>query len=172
MTQFTNNQIQIAALPAWQEVDFENISSKYKIIVLLRYLILIILFVTILSTIYWQNDDPGNTNYLYILVSGMIFLFSLLGMNIWSMRYWGYALRENDILYRSGIFSKSVKIIPFRQVQYVDIKEGILSRLFDLSSIALHTAGAAEGLRIPGIEKSNAAAMQEYISQKIVRKSI
>lgn len=172
MTQFSNNQILTESLPKWQDVRFENISPKYKIVVLLHYAILIVCFVILLFIVFWLNDEPWNNTYQYILVLGLVFLFILLGINIWSMRYWGYALRENDMLYRSGIFSKSVKIIPFTQVQHVDIKEGILSRVFGLSSIALHTAGVGEGLRIPGVENRKITSIQEYISEKIVHKSI
>jgi len=172
MTEFSNNQVLITDLPDWQEVQFEHISPKYKNVVLIQYMILIAVFLVILFGVCWANDDPWNTTYFYILFGGLIFFILLLALSMWSMRYWGYALREKDMLYRSGIFTKSVKIIPFKQIQHVDIKEGAVSRLFNLSSIELHTAGAGEGLKVPGIESTEVAIMQEFISQKISQKTI
>ena len=171
MTDFSNQQILVSELPEWQTVQFEKISPKYRMVLLIRYVLLIAIFVSIFFIIFSQKDQPWDSTYQNILLGGLGLLLVLLGISLWSLRYWGYALRENDMLYRSGIFSKSVKIIPFRQVQHVDIKEGALSRIFGLSSIALHTAGVGEGLVVPGIEHATVSYIQEYISQKIVNKS-
>lgn len=172
MTEFSNNQVLVTDLPDWRDVQFEHISPKYKTVVLIQYVILITVFLIILFGVFWLNDDPWNRTYLYILFGGLSFFILLLILSVWSLRYWGYALREQDILYRSGIFTKSIKIIPFKQIQHVDIKEGAVSRLFNLSSIELHTAGAGEGLKVPGIESTQVAIMQEFISQKISQKPI
>jgi membrane protein YdbS with pleckstrin-like domain len=166
-TQFSNKQILISELPDWQTVTFEEISSKYKSVVLIRYIIFMILYISIATIIYFANNEDQNFNLLYVLAGGLVLFIIFLLLNLWSMRYWGYALREHDMLYRTGIFSKSVKIIPFKQVQHVDIKEGAISRLFSLSSIEIHTAGVGEGLRVPGIAQSNVLTIQEYISQRI-----
>lgn len=172
MTEFSNNQVLVTDLPDWRDVQFEHISPKYKTVVLIQYVILITVFLIILFGVFWLNDDPCNRTYLYILFGGLTFFILLLILSVWSLRYWGYGLREQDILYRSGIFTKSIKIIPFKQIQHVDIKEGAISRLFNLSSIELHTAGAGEGLKVPGIESTQVAIMQEFISQKISQKPI
>ena len=172
MTEFSNNQVFVSVLPDWQEVHFEHISPKYKTVVLIQYLILIAVFLSVLFGVFWIKDDAWNMTYLYILLGGLGFFILLMVISVWSLRYWGYALREQDMLYRSGIFTKSVKIIPFKQIQHVDIKEGAVSRLFKLSSIELHTAGVGEGLKVPGIEASQVAYIQDYISKKISHKPI
>jgi membrane protein YdbS with pleckstrin-like domain len=170
--EFRNNQVLITDLPDWRDVQFEHISPKYKNVVLIQYVILIAVFLVVLFGVFWIKDATWNTTYLYILFGGLGFFIVLLILSVWSLRYWGYALREQDMLYRSGIFTKSVKIIPFKQIQHVDIKEGAVSRLFNLSSIELHTAGAGEGLKVPGVEAAQVAYMQEYISKKISQKPI
>lgn len=167
MTQFSNKQIFTSELPDWQEIQFEKISPKYTFVVFGRYILLLLSFLFLLFGFFWIKGVSWNQNYQYGLIGGLLFLLLLLALNIWSMRYWGYALREHDISYRSGIFIKTVKIIPFKQVQHVDIKESALSRIFGLSSLELHTAGAGEGLKIPGIKRSQVSFIQEYISQKI-----
>lgn len=172
MTQFNNNQVLISTLPDWQDVQFEQISPKYKTVVLIQYVIIISIFLAIVFGVLWLNDDPWNVTYQIILFGGFGLLSFLMILSLFSIRYWGYAVREHDILYRSGVFSKSVRIIPFKQVQHVDIKEGALSRLFELSSIELHTAGAGEGLKIPGITVTKVSSIQEYISQKINHKPL
>ncbi|MCA5005168.1 PH domain-containing protein [Sphingobacterium bovistauri] len=172
MIEFSNNQILTSNLPDWQEVEFEQISPKYKNVVFIRYLLFIVILVIVCSVVYFANGQILPIEFVCIISGIFIFLIALLLANIWSMRYWGYAVREKDILYRSGIFSKAVKIIPFASVQHVDINEGALSRIFGLSSIELHTAGAGEGLRIPGIEAGKVSQIQEFISKKLVTRQM
>lgn len=170
MENFSNNQLLISELPDWQEVQFEKISPKYKYVLFIHYLLFLLVSTLILFGVIWINNDSWNKTYKLILFGGLAFILLLATLNIWSMRYWGYAIRENDILYRAGIFTKTVKIVPFKQVQHVDIKEGVLPRLFNLSSIELHTAGVGEGIKIPGIEATQVSQLQEFISQKIALK--
>jgi membrane protein YdbS with pleckstrin-like domain len=170
MIEFSNNQILTSELPDWQAVQFEQISPKYKNVVCIRYLLFIVTLVIVCTIVYFASEHSLPIELVRIISGIFLLLITLLVVNIWSMRYWGYAVREKDILYQSGIFSKAVKIIPFTTVQHVDINEGALSRIFGLSSIELHTAGAGEGLRIPGIEAAKVAQIQEFISQKISNK--
>jgi len=167
MTHFSNNQVLVADLPDWEDIQFEKISPRYKFVVLVRYILFIVVFAAVCIGIFWLKGIALDSTYQLMLIGGFLFIFLLLILNLWSMRYWGYALREHDIVYRSGVFTKAIKIIPFKHIQHVDIKQGALSRLFTLSSIELHTAGVGEGLKISGIDLAKVKFIQEYISDKI-----
>ena len=54
----------------------------------------------------------------------------------------GYEMREDEVVVRVGIITKSVKHVPFRMVTNVTVKRGILDRwFFDLGTLNIQTAG-------------------------------
>ena len=53
-----------------------------------------------------------------------------------------YEIREDEVVVRVGIITKSVKHVPFRMVTNVTVKRGILDRwFFDLGTLNIQTAG-------------------------------
>ncbi len=53
-----------------------------------------------------------------------------------------YEMREDEVVVRVGIITKSVKHVPFRMVTNVTVKRGILDRwFFDLGTLNIQTAG-------------------------------
>lgn len=170
MTNFKNDSIDMNDLPDWQVVNFEPVASKYKYVILLRYLITIIVFSAGVFFVQFMSENTID-NIWIILLLGLGVLGGFCLINLWSVGYWGYALREHDVLYRSGIFSKSVEIIPYKHVQHVHVKEGFFSRIFNLSSVEVHTAGMGQSLRIPGIKKEKSLKIQDFLSSNIASKS-
>ena len=49
--------------------------------------------------------------------------------------FMGFALREHDITWRTGIIFPSVTTIPFCKIQQVSIRQNPVSRLFGLYSV-------------------------------------
>lgn len=170
ITNFRNDTIDMDSLPDWEVVNFEPVNPKYKSVILLRYLIFFVVFSGAVILIKFSQDNL-TSDYWFILLIGLVLLGTLCAVNLWSVGYWGYALREHDVLYRSGIFSKSVEIIPYKHVQHVHVKEGLFSRLFHLSSVEVHTAGMGQSLRIPGIKKEKSLQIQDFLSSKVASKS-
>lgn len=81
-----------------------------------------------------------------------------------AVRRKGYALREHDILYHTGVLWQRVTAIPFNRVQHVETTSGILERLFGLASLVVFTAGGSGGdLRIRGLEACAADRLRDYI---------
>ena len=53
-----------------------------------------------------------------------------------------YEIREDEVVVRAGIVTKSVKHVPFRTVTNVTVKRGILDRwFFNLGTLNIQTAG-------------------------------
>lgn len=61
----------------------------------------------------------------------------------------GYAVRERDFSFRSGLIGRSVATVPFARVQHVTIENGPLERRFGLSTLQLRSAGVA--VSVPGL---------------------
>ena len=79
-----------------------------------------------------------------------------------------YVVRDKDISYKAGLFTKKITTVPFSRIQHVEIDEKPISRIFNLASISVFTAGdSSDDLEIKGINKEKALQIKEFISTKI-----
>jgi putative membrane protein len=58
-----------------------------------------------------------------------------------SYRFWGYEFTKNELKIEKGIIWKTYKSIPYGRIQNIDIKRGIIARIFGFSTIEIQTAG-------------------------------
>lgn len=83
-----------------------------------------------------------------------------------SYRYWGYAVRETDVLIRSGVIFKRISAVPFSRIQHVDSNSGPLERSLGLANLIIYTAGSEFGsLVIPGLAIETAEGLRDYLSE-------
>ena len=74
------------------------------------------------------------------------------------------ALREHDILYKSGVLWKSYKAIPFNRLQHIELRRSPIDRGLDLASLSFFTAGGNYGdLNIAGFRHEQAQQIRERI---------
>ena len=81
-----------------------------------------------------------------------------------SVRSWGYAEREKDLLVRHGLLTRHLSIVPYARMQFVDVSAGPLERLFNLATVQQHTASAASDARVPGLEPAEAARLRDRLT--------
>ena len=58
-------------------------------------------------------------------------------------RAWAYAERPEELLLRSGVMWRTIVVVPYGRLQYVDVEAGPLARALGIASVQLHTASAA-----------------------------
>lgn len=168
MENFVNNQVDVSALPRWEDVQFEGVARSYRYVIILNYVILAVILSLIAFLIVSVNNGESVATTLLGAGLGIIVVLSLLcALHLWSYMRWGYALRQKDVLYRAGIFTRRVEIVPYRHIQHVQVKEGVLSRIFALVSIEVFTAGSGKSIQIPGIPRGQSTQIQEFISDRI-----
>ncbi len=78
----------------------------------------------------------------------------------------GYAVRDKDILYRSGILWRSTRAIPFNRVQHTKTDSTPLDRQFGLANLSVFPAGGG-GHKIRGLGRDTAERLRAYISARI-----
>jgi len=81
-----------------------------------------------------------------------------------TVRAWGYAERERDLLVRHGRIVRRLSIVPYARMQFVDVSAGPLERVFGLATVQLHTAAAATDARVPGLEPAEAARLRDRLA--------
>lgn len=169
MNEFTNNPIDINQLPKFEEVQLKGLNPKYITVLLFNFLLLLILVIVAFSTLFYlQQDAFSNAIWLTILVGIVLVLTGLIVFAKLSFHKKGYAFREHDAIYKSGLISETTTIIPFNRVQHVALHQGFISRKLGLASVELFTAGGSSSdLEIPGLLLADAQIIKNLVSQKI-----
>lgn len=174
MTQnFLNDEISLQQLPVVDEINMNRLNRQYFKLVLfwavLRCILCFILGIAILYSINNLIDSVFWNQLKYVILTLFIglgflnILFSVLGF-----KYKGYALRQYDVIYKSGFINKIQVVIPFNRVQHVEVYEGFLPRLLGLCELTFFTAGGALGnLTIPGLKIGEAEVIKEFVITKI-----
>jgi hypothetical protein len=78
----------------------------------------------------------------------------------------GYAEREDDLLVRHGIMWRSIVVVPYGRLQYVDVQAGPVDRIFGIARVQLHTASAATDAMIPGLLPFEAARVRDRLAAR------
>lgn len=82
------------------------------------------------------------------------------------VRAWGYAEREDDLLIRHGVLVRSLVVVPYGRMQYVDVEAGPLDRRLSIAKVQLHTASAGTDAAIPGLPPQEAARLRDRLASR------
>lgn len=148
-----------------EELHYEPVDPRYRtvqlVLTVLGYLLLAVLALLLLLL-----DDC-----LWIVLAESIILVALVTNIIIARKAWsfkGYALREYDITYRSGIIFPTVTTIPYKRVQQVSVKQNPVSKIFNLYSVeVVNGAQALSSLTIPGLTEERAAQIKSIVIERM-----
>ena len=76
----------------------------------------------------------------------------------------GYAEREDDLLVKKGVLFRTLVVVPYGRMQFVDVTAGPLDRRFGLARVQLHTASAATDASVPGLSAEEAARLRDRLA--------
>lgn len=166
---FDNVQIDVASLPKQEDLQFVSLEKSY----LQVSIITLFIFWAIISGLYIIGPKLAEIELPTIvyraapLVLATLALLSFL-IAVFGFRKKGYALREKDIIYKTGLIWKSMTTIPFNRIQHCEVKEGPIERLFGLSSLHIYTAGGSSSdIDIPGLHPQGAQDIKQFVLKKI-----
>lgn len=78
----------------------------------------------------------------------------------------GYAERADDLLIRKGIMFRSMVVVPYGRMQYVDVQAGPLARAFGIASVQLHTASPSTDAAIDGLTPVEATRLRDKLASR------
>lgn len=169
MTTFENKQINSSELTNLDELTFEKLEPDYRKVNIMQSAIFLVILLVIYIVVGIFNPFLLTGHLVWIVVlSWLVVTIASLVINYISYDYEGYALRQKDIIYKSGIFFRSTTIIPFKRIQHSEIKQGPIDRIFNLSSLSFYTAGGSSSdLSIPGLTDEVAQSLKDFISKQV-----
>lgn len=78
----------------------------------------------------------------------------------------GYAERDDDLLIRKGIMFRTLVVVPYGRMQYVDVEAGPLDRKLGIAKVQLHTASASTDADIPGLVPDEAERLRDRLTAR------
>ncbi len=166
---FENQSISVDDIPALNYKEFVPLESKYKRFLIIRNSIFFFLMIVtlIIVNIFGEIPEPlllFSIAYSFIAILwGLSVLFVILGFP-----FKGYLLRKHDILYKTGFIFRKTIAVPKNRIQHMEIRQGIMLRMFHLSKLVIFTAGGnASDLSISGLKLETAELLKEEIGNKI-----
>ncbi|MGI9205803.1 MAG: PH domain-containing protein [Woeseiaceae bacterium] len=170
---FENPEIPLDELPQIDTVTWLHMDEKYarrKLADAAITFLILLVGITVLRTIFgiaFADDGPDvNLGWMWLIpfvIGAPLFIWPFI-----SVPKKGYAVREKDIIYKSGVFWRTVTAIPFNRIQHVEKSSTPLDRKFQLASLQLFTAGGSGGdLKIHGLSAKTAEKLRKFILGKI-----
>ena len=165
---FKNEQVDLDQLPEVEDIAFHPLPAAYRNVLLISgglFFLFILIGIVLLFTLV-DGDKPIGMEWA--LFAWLILASLVIGRIMITFPYKGYAIRERDIIYKKGWLWRSITTVPFNRVQHCDVKQGLLERQFDLSSLNVYTAGGQNSdLTIPGLGFQTAERYKAYILKTI-----
>ena len=166
MNTITNRQIWSGGIQPIENLCFEHVESNYLKVVVIRITIVYVLLMGTALLIPLLCDN-------WLLLAGVEgALAAAFAVNVALVRkiynFKGYALRNRDISYRSGIFFTTVTTIPFCKIQQVSIRMNLVSRIFGLYYVDVinGSQSAMNQLTIPGLTHEKAERLKSLLINK------
>lgn len=169
MSEFINPTIGISTLPKFEETKLKPLQKSYFKVMLIQFgIVYSILLIGIIGLYFISIEELIQDKIIYFVMAWLVLLIlNFLYLKI-SFAKKGFALREHDVIFKSGVVSETTTIVTNNRVQHVALHQGMLSRFFGLASIELFTAGgSASDLKINGLLLEDAKKIKESVSLKI-----
>ncbi|WP_159621176.1 PH domain-containing protein [Ruania rhizosphaerae] len=93
----------------------------------------------------------------------LVWLLWLVPRQVRAIRY---AELEDELLIRKGVLFRSMVVVPYGRMQYVDVDAGPIARSMGIAQVQLHTASAQSDASIPGLPEAEAARLRDQLSAR------
>ena len=167
---FTNEPFNIQHLPRVEEVPLTPIEKTYLTVIRIEWAVssaVLLLIAVVLIFSIRSLQQPG-----WIVAIATTWIAITIGyafVQTKSVARKAYALRDKDVIFRSGWIIQKISTCPFNRIQHSAVSTGLFERKYGLATLNLYTAGTDDAdLQIPGLKEADAYTMKEWITQKII----
>lgn len=167
----TNRQVWSDDIQPIESLVFQPVEKSYVKVVVIR--IALVYIILMACACLMLLSDMSHVVIVLIAaecVLGLVFAANaVMARKIY--RFKGYALRDKDITYRSGIFFTSVTTIPFSKIQQVSIRMNPVSRIFNLYYVDVTSGaqGVTNSVSIPGLTRKKAEEIKSLLINNVCR---
>jgi len=167
---FANPELPVSSLPRVEQLHWQTLDRRFTRCLQTRALAVWVPLLAIAAVAHHLFASEAMDVRLY-LASWVLLAAWALRDTLWpliSVPRRGYAVRELDIVHKSGVLWRSVKAVPYCRVQHVETSSGPVERRFGLAKLVVYTAGGAGGdLRIQGLAAETAQRLRVHVADRI-----
>jgi uncharacterized protein len=169
MENLTNSILLPENLPEIEAKTFNLLDKKYLRILLFQNLILFLFLSGALATfLLLTQEKPPIFITLSVSLAIVLAVAWSLAVTILGFPKKGYLVREKDVSFQKGLITYKLTTVPFNRIQHVEVNQGILAKMYGLSSVKIYTAGGTSSdLSIPGLPVNIARKLKAFLSEKI-----
>jgi membrane protein YdbS with pleckstrin-like domain len=101
-------------------------------------------------------------------MGALLWLIAVLIIPGRQFRRWGYAMEDDRLRVLRGFLFRTDTIVPFNRVQHIDVSQGPIERINNVSRLIVQTAGTHNSVVVlPGLEPETANTMREEMREHI-----
>ena len=82
------------------------------------------------------------------------------------VRAMGYALGEDYLLWRHGVTFRTLSVVPYGRMQFVDTSQGPLAAHYGIAKVRLHTASVSTDATINGLPAAEAEHLRRILAER------
>jgi hypothetical protein len=109
----------------------------------------------------------GAPSWTWLIALGAIVVLGwswiVIGRQVRSI---GYAERPEELLVRHGVLWRTVVVVPYARLQYVDVHAGPIDRRLGIARLQLHTASAGTDAAIAGLPPAEAGRLRDRLTER------
>lgn len=165
----TNRQLEAESIDRIDNLTYEPLERKYMKVQFADTLIIYMLMMS-LALLLLFIEEMSFRYTLLIVTESILAVAAAINLMLIpkAVAFKGFAVREHDITYRSGIIFPSVTTVPFRKIQQVSIRQTPASRIMGLYSVSVSSgAQTLSEIRIPGLTGKRANEIKTLITEHI-----
>ncbi|MCX8532469.1 PH domain-containing protein [Chryseobacterium luquanense] len=170
---FQNHQIFDLEIPDFSDLKLTAVSPKYLKIILLNIALFSIFLVGIVSiAFYFFYFDLSEIQFWAIIIGVFVIIAFLFLNTLIGFKFRKYAIREHDLVYQHGWLKRTLMIVPFNRIQHIKVEQGWFSKILQLKSVSVFTAGVNGGdLTINGLPEEVAEGINNHIRGSILKEN-
>ncbi|MPV48431.1 MULTISPECIES: PH domain-containing protein [unclassified Pseudactinotalea] len=78
----------------------------------------------------------------------------------------GYAELDDELAIRKGIMFRTLTLVPYGRMQYIEVDAGPVAHKNGIATITLHTASASSDAEIPGVPEAEASRLRDRLTRR------
>jgi uncharacterized protein len=167
--QFQNLQVQWEEIPKASTAELKPVEKTYLKVLYITWALWFIVVLAAGVTLVLLIDDIDQRLWLPLVIGSAV-LAAIIGFTIGtgSFKRKAYAVREKDILFRTGWIIQKFHVVPFNRVQHCVVQSGPIGRKLGLASLSIYTAASSiSDISIRGLKSEDAETLKAYILEQI-----
>ena len=170
---FVNPEVPLESLPTLDELDWQPLHRNFVLRLEVRKVAQILTVCAVVAGVQLLVSavaDLSGFSWLFpwVWIPVAAWIAIALAWPILDVPRRGYAVRDKDIAYKSGVLWQSETVVPYNRVQHAETGSGPIDRSLSLARLTVFTAGTAGGdLRIDGLGEDVAERLRVFIIDRL-----